>query len=80
MLGMKNLLAALFFFHSSYAVLGYALHTDKRDSEQHHVSDQKGAVASESAVCSHIGVELIKEGGNAADAVSLWLLLRYNGR
>lgn len=29
-----------------------------------------GAVASESAVCSHVGVDLIEKGGNAADAVS----------
>ncbi len=28
-----------------------------------------GAVASESDVCSHIGVELLKQGGNAADAM-----------
>lgn len=28
-----------------------------------------GAVASESDVCSHIGVELLKHGGNAADAL-----------
>lgn len=28
-----------------------------------------GAVASESSVCSHIGTNLIKKGGNAADAV-----------
>ena len=28
-----------------------------------------GAVASESAVCSHIGTGLLEEGGNAADAV-----------
>lgn len=34
-----------------------------------------GAVASESAVCSKIGVELIELGGNAADAVRLVLLL-----
>ena len=31
--------------------------------------DKLGAVASESAVCSRIGVELIENGGNAADAV-----------
>ena len=31
--------------------------------------DKLGAVASESAVCSQIGVELIEKGGNAADAV-----------
>lgn len=28
-----------------------------------------GAVASESSVCSHIGVDLLKAGGNAADAL-----------
>lgn len=31
--------------------------------------DKLGAVASESAVCSKIGVDLLKKGGNAADAV-----------
>ena len=34
------------------------------------LAHEKGAVASESAVCSRVGVDLIKEGGNAADAVS----------
>ena len=28
-----------------------------------------GAVASESSVCSNIGIDILKEGGNAADAV-----------
>lgn len=28
-----------------------------------------GAVASESDICSHIGIELLKLGGNAADAM-----------
>lgn len=32
--------------------------------------DKLGAVASESAVCSRIGIELLQAGGNAADAVS----------
>jgi hypothetical protein len=32
--------------------------------------DQLGAVASESRICSNIGIELLKQGGNAADAVS----------
>lgn len=36
---------------------------------QHHESNKLGATASESAVCSRIGVDLIKNGGNAADAV-----------
>jgi gamma-glutamyltranspeptidase / glutathione hydrolase len=29
-----------------------------------------GAVASESSICSQIGIDLLKKGGNAADAVS----------
>jgi gamma-glutamyltranspeptidase/glutathione hydrolase len=31
--------------------------------------DTNGAVASESMVCSQIGIELMKKGGNAADAL-----------
>lgn len=42
--------------------------------EQYEVKDKRGAVASESSVCSHIGTGLIKDGGNAADAVSLTTL------
>jgi gamma-glutamyltranspeptidase/glutathione hydrolase len=30
---------------------------------------QRGAVASESEICSHIGINLLKLGGNAADAM-----------
>ena len=37
---------------------------------KHHTHSKRGAVASESSICSHIGVDLIKEGGSAADAVS----------
>ena len=44
----------------------------KRWGEQHEEKDQLGAVASESSVCSRIGVDLIKDGGTAADAVSTW--------
>ncbi len=43
----------------------------KRGGEHHEAKDKRGAVASESTVCSHIGIDLIKDGGNAADAVSL---------
>jgi hypothetical protein len=35
-----------------------------------------GAVSSESAFCSSVGIELIKAGGNAADAVSLFIHTR----
>ena len=43
----------------------------RRWGQQHEEKDQLGAVASESSVCSRVGVDLIKNGGNAADAVSL---------
>jgi gamma-glutamyltranspeptidase/glutathione hydrolase len=36
---------------------------------QHEVKDKKGAVASESEICSKIGIDLLKHGGNAADAL-----------
>lgn len=32
--------------------------------------NKQGAVASENAVCSRIGIDLLQAGGNAADAVS----------
>lgn len=32
--------------------------------------DKLGAVASESSVCSNIGIHLLKQGGNAADALA----------
>lgn len=35
----------------------------------HNEADKNGAVASESAVCSQIGIDLLKAGGNAADAM-----------
>ena len=39
-------------------------------SISHVLGHKKGAVASEVATCSRIGVDLINKGGNAADAVS----------
>ena len=38
------------------------------NSSDHH-APKLGAVASESAVCSRIGTDLLENGGNAADAV-----------
>lgn len=41
------------------------------DGLHHHLGEGKrGAVASESAICSRIGTDMLKMGGNAADAVS----------
>ena len=34
-----------------------------------HEANHLGAVASEAEICSHIGTELLKKGGNAADAM-----------
>lgn len=35
-----------------------------------------GAIASESSVCSNIGADVLKEGGNAADAVCIqWAII-----
>ena len=55
------------------SALGWAFPASgyKRSSDQHELKDRLGAVASESSVCSKIGVDLIKDGGNAADAVCL---------
>lgn len=40
-----------------------------RDDSKDYLQDQLGAVASESDICSQIGIDLLNEGGNAADAV-----------
>lgn len=37
---------------------------------QSHAPGTRGAVASESSICSEIGLNLLRQGGNAADAVS----------
>ncbi|KAL8798255.1 MAG: hypothetical protein Q9182_006816 [Xanthomendoza sp. 2 TL-2023] len=42
---------------------------DKRNGVRHQENNKLGAAASESAVCSSIGVNLLKDGGNAADAM-----------
>lgn len=39
------------------------------ESRQQKGHDRLGAVASENKVCSQIGIDLLKAGGNAADAV-----------
>ena len=44
------------------------LHSTQPPSE-HASSNQLGAVASENGICSQIGIDLLKAGGNAADAL-----------
>jgi gamma-glutamyltranspeptidase/glutathione hydrolase len=41
-----------------------------------HGQGKLGAVASESALCSGFGIEMLKQGGNAADAVSQYDIFR----
>ena len=37
---------------------------------QSYAPGTRGAVSSESSICSEIGLDLLRQGGNAADAVS----------
>lgn len=78
MLHFKQLLAALLLISCSHAMFGYTLPINKREPKQFQESAENGAVASESAVCSRIGVDLIKVGGNAADAVRLIICLIFD--
>ena len=57
-----SLISSLLLASSVYA-------SPKLDDAQYHEKADHGAVASESAVCSKIGIELLKQGGNAADAL-----------
>ncbi len=41
-------------------------------ARQHYAPDSLGAVASESSICSSIGIDLLRQGGNAADAVRIF--------
>lgn len=64
--------AALVFCGQSALGRTVPLSSEKRGtnvSTQYEETDKLGAVASESSVCSRIGVDLIKAGGNAADAL-----------
>ena len=62
---------ALFSVICGRAVLSVSApsYAQRRSTTQHQENDKLGAVASESSVCSRIGVDLIKAGGNAADAL-----------
>ena len=51
-------------------VLAHSNSTGNDSHRQSDACDKQGAVASENAVCSRIGIDLLQVGGNAADAVS----------
>ena len=67
MASMKNIITSLVLAHLSLASPG------KYPPAYHHGSgsgnDTMGAVASESSICSKIGTDVLKEGGNAADSL-----------
>lgn len=74
MLLLSSLQTALALALCGQLALGFTvpLSSEKRGtnaSTQYEENDKLGAVASESSVCSRIGVDLIKAGGNAADAL-----------
>jgi gamma-glutamyltranspeptidase/glutathione hydrolase len=58
------------------------LQSSQRDNGSDHESHTRfapgklGAVACESAICSQHGADILKMGGNAADAVSICQLMR----
>jgi gamma-glutamyltranspeptidase len=65
-----NFLSVVGLLSVAYYVLAIpALRDDLRDY-RYHAGDKLGAVASETAICSRVGIDLLKAGGNAADAVS----------
>jgi gamma-glutamyltranspeptidase/glutathione hydrolase len=51
---------------AAQAVFLQSTFSDHPEQAEH---DKTGAVASESAVCSRIGIDLLRQGGNAADAM-----------
>ncbi|KAL8787673.1 MAG: hypothetical protein Q9213_002104 [Squamulea squamosa] len=53
---------------AALAQLAWGANLPRSDKRQHE-SNKLGAAASESAVCSRVGVNLLKDGGNAADAL-----------
>ena len=53
--------------YASPAWLKSSYDVSSRESDPGH--DRLGAVASESSICSHIGIDILKKGGNAADSL-----------
>jgi hypothetical protein len=47
-------------------------------STKYQGEDRNGAVASLSRICSRFGIDILKRGGNAADAVSSIVLSHHN--
>ena len=71
MLSHLVLRIALFTAIGGHFVLGVLASpsAQRRSTTQYEENDKLGAVASESSVCSRVGVDLIRAGGSAADAL-----------
>jgi hypothetical protein len=54
---------------SSLALVISSFYPHVVSSWESHSKDNNGAVASESAVCSEVGIDLLQRGGSAADAL-----------
>lgn len=63
----QSTLTGLLLAQLSLASPGKYPQSYKHHSDAGH--DQLGAVASESSICSNIGTDVLKEGGNAADSM-----------
>lgn len=67
MSSLKNILTGLVLARLSLASPGSYPPTYHNGNDSGH--DKLGAVASESSICSNIGTDILKEGGNAADSL-----------
>lgn len=79
-LGVLGLLSPLLIinYHANASPLEFIERNSAVDHDAHTIiaPGKLGAVASESAICSQHGVDILKQGGNAADAVSAHFLTR----
>lgn len=64
-----SLLLTAFNFALSVQASRFAQEVLASNPSHHTYNDRLGAVASENRVCSQIGINLLKDGGNAVDAV-----------
>lgn len=64
----------LFFLAYCQLTSTEALFRPARQSTTDPLKDRRGAVASESSICSNFGIDALRDGGNAADAVRLHVL------
>ena len=76
---MLSLLKAVYAFSLSPLFLqaGATPFAHVSELQERYLPDHHGAVASESSICSNIGIDLLKQGGNAADAVGTQVMSKH---